>query len=224
MARLVGEPGVLGGEPPVPADHDADRDPDRARFRLFDAVSSLLVHAAADRPLCVVLDDLQWADASSLLLLGFLARQLSSSALLVIGCYRDTEIGPGHPLSALRGAVGADTEVVGLTGLDQVEVARLMAEVGGVKVGSDMSAEVFRRTAGNPFFVRELTRLMADRGTLSRLAGRPTGIPDGVRHVVEQRLARLPQACATLLAVAAVAGQEVDSTVLARSSGPPRAR
>ena len=212
VARLIGDPGELSEF----AGHV--RDPDRARFRLFDAVSSFLIRAAADRPLCVVLDDLQWADASSLRLLGFLARQLSTSSLLVIGCYRDTEIGQDHPLGALRGHVAADAELIELAGLDPSQVARLIADIGGVDVGSDLVAEVFRRTAGNPFFVREVIRLMAARGTLNQAGGRRAGIPDGVRHVVEHRLARLPQACATLLAVAAVLGQEVNSAVLARST------
>jgi tetratricopeptide (TPR) repeat protein len=191
---------------------------DRARFRLLDAVSSLLVRAAADGPLCVVLDDLQWADASSLLLLGFLARQLSGSALVIIGCYRDTEVGPGHLLRGLRAGVGLDTELVELGGLDQRAVARLITRLSSIDAGAGLVAQVYGRTAGNPFFVREVIRLMSARGALPHVEGRPAGIPDGVRQVVEHRLARLPQACARLLAAAAVAGQEVSSGVLVRST------
>ena len=212
IGRFAGEVGGVSGEFPVPA----DRDPDRARFRLFDAVSSFLVRAAADRPLCVVIDDLQWADASSLLLLGFLARQLSGSALMIIGCYRDTEVGPGHPLRALLGEVGRSRELIELPGLDRGGVARLIAQVGGADPGPDLVKQVFARTAGNPFFVREVTRLLASRGDLDRVDGR-AGVPEGVRQVVEQRLARLPQPCTDLLAVAAVAGQEVGAGVLARA-------
>jgi tetratricopeptide (TPR) repeat protein len=136
----------------------------------------------------------------------------------VIGCYRDTEIGEGHPLRALRAQVGLDTEVVELAGLDQREVGRLIAEVGGIDVGSDLLAEVFGRTAGNPFFVREVTRLLASTRALGDVSGRWAGVPDGVRQVVEQRLAHLPQACKSMLAVAAVVGQQVSAEVLARAS------
>ncbi|HEX2809461.1 MAG TPA: AAA family ATPase [Kineosporiaceae bacterium] len=191
-------------------------DPDQARFRLFDAVSSFLVRVAADRPLCVVLDDLQWADVSSLKLLGFLARRLPTSSLLVIGCYRDTEVGPGHPVRTLLGEVGRDSELVELAGLNLAEVARLIADVGGVAPRPGLVEQVLARTAGNPFFVREVTRLLASRGGLNQVDGRRAGIPDGVREVVERRLARLPQAVTSLLEVAAVAGQEVGVAVLSR--------
>jgi hypothetical protein len=66
-------------------------DAEDARFRLFDAVSAVLRACAARAPLVVVLDDLQWADESSLLLLAFLARDLRGARLLLLGAYRDVE-------------------------------------------------------------------------------------------------------------------------------------
>ena len=71
----------------------------------------------------------------------------------------------------------------------------------------------FRRTAGNPFFVSEVGRLMGSGGTLA--------IPGGVRSVVERRMARLPQACHNLLGIASVVGQEVDAALLASVSDLP---
>jgi predicted ATPase len=70
---------------------EAMLDPEDARFRLFDAVSNVLRTCAARTPLVVVLDDLQWADESSLLLLAFLARDLRGARLLLLGAYRDVE-------------------------------------------------------------------------------------------------------------------------------------
>lgn len=214
VARLADEVAELTGERPAAVGSD----PDRSRFRLFDAVSSFLVRAAADRPLCVVLDDLQWADVPSLRLLGFLAARLPASSLLVIGCYRDIEIGPGHPLRALLGEAGRGGELVELAGLDLSEVTRLITDVSGVNPGPGLAEQVYARTAGNPFFVREVTRLLASRDGLNQAGGGRAGIPDGVREVVEQRLARLPQAVTTLLSVAAVAGQQVSAAVLARAA------
>ena len=102
----------------------------RERFGLFDAVASLLAGAARVRPLLVVIDDLHWADVPSLLLLGFLAGRLVRTPMLVVGMFRDDEVGdrragtPGAP--GLRG-------VVALTGLAEADVARLIETVAGVR-------------------------------------------------------------------------------------------
>jgi predicted ATPase len=73
--------------------------PEQARFRLFDSITTFLKSSAQFQPLMLVLDDLHWADKPSLLLLQFLARQLTESHLLVVGCYRDLELSRQHPLS-----------------------------------------------------------------------------------------------------------------------------
>jgi hypothetical protein len=102
---------------------------DRARFRLFDAISTFLSSASASRPLVLVLDDLHWADEPSLLLLEFVARQLGDTSLLVIGTYRDVEVRRDHPLSRVLGELGrADrTRRVVLRGLQEADVARYVA-------------------------------------------------------------------------------------------------
>src|SRR5438128_2640377 len=84
-------------------------EPEQARFRLFDSVTTFLKTAARRRPLVLVLDDLHWADKPSLLLLQFLAREMESSRLLVIGTYRDLELGRGHPLFQALGALARET-------------------------------------------------------------------------------------------------------------------
>ena len=82
-------------------------DSEEARFRLFDSVTSLLLAAARDRPLVIVLDDLHWADEPSLLLLRFAARELASSGLLILGTYRDVELGRHHPLARVLGEISS---------------------------------------------------------------------------------------------------------------------
>ncbi len=74
-------------------------EPEAARFRLFDAITTFLKNASQTQPLMVVLDDLHWADQPSLRLLEFVARELGESRLLVVGCYRDTELSRQHPLA-----------------------------------------------------------------------------------------------------------------------------
>ena len=88
-------PTKLPGLAPLPA-----AEPAQARFRLFDSVTAFLRAASAEQPILFVLDDLHWADAGTLALLEFLARDLEGSRLLVVGTYRDVELTKGHPLAA----------------------------------------------------------------------------------------------------------------------------
>ena len=74
-------------------------EPDQARFRLFDSITTFLRNASGSRPLVIVLDDLHWADEPSLLLLKFVARNLADVGLLIVGTYRDVELGRHHPLA-----------------------------------------------------------------------------------------------------------------------------
>ena len=85
---------ILGLELPPIVDS-----PEQARFRLFDAVATFLENAAVESPIVLVLDDLHWADTSSLLMLQFVARQISDSRLLIVGCYRDVELSRQSPLT-----------------------------------------------------------------------------------------------------------------------------
>ncbi len=74
-------------------------EPEQARFRLFDSITTFLKTASQARPLVLMLEDLHWADGPSLLLLQFLARELEESRLLVVGTYRDVEVTRQHPLT-----------------------------------------------------------------------------------------------------------------------------
>ena len=113
-------------------------DPEQVRFRLFDGVTRYLLAAAADRPLLVVLDDLHWADASSLQLLAFLAGELARDRLLVVGTYRERELDPAVlPRQNRRLSVG---------GLAEAEVAELLLAVTGMVPSPSLAAAVHRRS------------------------------------------------------------------------------
>ncbi len=81
-----------------------DIEPEQARFRLFSSITNCFKKAAQSQPLMLVLDDLHWADRSSLLYLEFLSREIESSSLLVLGTYRDVEVSRRHPLSQTLGS------------------------------------------------------------------------------------------------------------------------
>jgi predicted ATPase len=182
--------------------------PDAARFRLFDALARFLARVSRHVPLVVVLDDLQWSDEPSLLALRLLAEQLRTARVLLLGTYRDAEAGP------LLRELARGARVVPLSGLDEPAIAELIERVAGRPSDPAVAHQVWLRTGGNPFFAREVTRLL----------GTAQGVPEGVRDILAQRLARLSRDCADLLGLAALAGREFAVDLLARATGEPADR
>jgi tetratricopeptide (TPR) repeat protein len=175
---------TLGPEPPQAGD----------RRRLLDAVDAVLSGLAAERPLLLVLDDLQWADPPTLALLAHVARSTRPAPLLIAGTARRT----AGTLLELR-AEGL-AEQLDLSSLAAAEVRELVAAAGGS--GAD---ELLRRSGGNAFLVGELVR--------AQQAGEE--VPGGVLESVTRRLAALGEPAGTVVALAAVLGREVDQRVLA---------
>ena len=97
---------------------------------------------------------------------GFSFRQLVSAPLLVLGAFRDEEVSGDETRRELLARARGNGDVVALTGLAAADVDRLMGAVAGVRPPAGLAGEVFRRTGGNPFFVRELTQLLVSRGGL----------------------------------------------------------
>jgi tetratricopeptide (TPR) repeat protein len=194
-----------------------------ARFRLFDAMAASLRSAAADTGLVVVLDDLHWADRASLLLLEFVARELSDSRLLLVATYRDVEVDRHHRLSGTLAELFRQpvTSCLALGGLDQGQVRRFIANVAGIDPPAALVTALHGQTEGNPYFVSELVRLLVAENRLEASGLLAGGVPEGIRHVIGRRLNRLPDAVNASLAVACVQGREFDLDVVARASGLP---
>ena len=191
------------------------------RFRTYDLAATYLRSRAAQRPLVVALDDLHWADVSSLRLLVFLARQLHDAAALVIGMYRDVEVTAGdHPARPLLAELAGQAELIRLTGLAADEVGQLIEKVCGEHPPTPLIQAVHDRTAGNPFFAQQIARLLAAQGVpLDR--AQVTGVPPAVGDVLARRLARLPGKVVDLLAVASVVGRRFPVETVAAISGVP---
>ena len=191
------------------------------RFRTYDLAATYLRSRAAQRPLVVVLDDLHWADVSSLRLLVFLARQLHDAAALVIGTYRDVEVTAGdHPARPLLAELAGQAELIRLTGLAADEVGQLIEKVCGERPQAPLIQAVHDRTAGNPFFAQQIARLLAAQGVpLDRAP--VTGVPPAVGDVLARRLARLPGKVVDLLAVASVVGRRFPIATVAAIAGVP---
>ena len=194
---------------PVPVE------PEGARFRLFDATAHFLRSAAADRPLLLVLDDLHAADAPSLLLLQFLAREIGSTRMLVLGAFRDVDPLVSGPLAETLAELVREpaTGRISLAGLDERDVAAFVDQAGIATPG--VAETLHEETEGNPLFLGELVRLLAVEGVGADL--RHT-IPDTLRDVIGRRLAHLTPECNRVLVLASVFGREFAVDLLERVS------
>jgi DNA-binding CsgD family transcriptional regulator len=203
-------------------------DPEQARFRLFDAVTTCFARAAEEQPLVIVLDNLHWADRPSLLLLEFLTREIGASRILVLGTYRDIEVSRQHPLSETLGELTRDRLMrrVQLSGLSQEDVGQFIALAAGDPPPQGLVGAVHRQTEGNPLFVTEVVRLLVQEGELSPASLRQQRshafkIPAGVREVIGRRLNRLSLSCNRLLGIASVIGREFGLEELRRVMNEP---
>lgn len=196
-------------------------DPDQARFRLFDSVTAFLRNASRRQPIVLVLDDLHWADESSLLMLQFLSRELQGMRVFVIATYRELEIESQHPLTPTLAQLSRErvSERVHMNGLVREDVGRFVQMTAGVVPPLALVQAVHRETEGNPFFVSEVVRLLVASGDMERAAADPMwtpSIPQSVREVVGRRLGRLSAECNRLLTIASIIGREFALAALAR--------
>lgn len=199
-----------------------------ARFRLFDATTGFIKRAATELPIVLVLDDLHAADTPSLLMLRFIAGEVSDAPLLILGTYRDVEVGPDHPLDAMLNDLSRQQagRVIRLGGLDESQVSRLIESSSGQAPSRRAVAAIHRGTAGNPLFVGELVRLLVTENRLEEAAGDPgarLGIPRGVHEVIQRRLETTSDDCRRILGVAAVLGRDFDLDALAEVTQRPAA-
>ena len=188
---------------------------EHARFRLFGSIADFLKNASRSRPLVLVLEDLNWADDDSLLLLEFVARELGDAHVLVIGTYRDIDLSRRHPLSRTLGELARERlfERALLRGLSHADVERFIEATCGVVPDEGLVRAVRNQTEGNPFFVNEVVRLLLEEGALTGEApGVPerwqVRIPEGVREVIGRRLDRLTGPCNEMLTVASAIGRD----------------
>ncbi|MFB9585751.1 BTAD domain-containing putative transcriptional regulator [Streptomyces goshikiensis] len=208
-------PGSGAAAAVAPLLSDAD-EPSRAagdtaagRFRMHRAVWQWLAEGARERPVCVVLDDLHWADGETLALLAGAAEPPAGTPLLVVGAFRPDEV-PGRLADTLALLARRSPTRVALPGLPEAAVAEVVRALGGPEADPATVAALAERTGGNPFYVRESARLLGSEGALVALSD----VPEGVRDVLRRRLGRLPDAVVSVLRLAAVAGRECGVEVL----------
>ncbi len=217
LGRLIPELRRRAPDLPLPV----SAEPETERYRLFEAVVGLLDEMSVHAPVMLVLDDLQWADRPTLLLLRHLARAPHPERLLILGAYRATEAtieGFGDALAELRRERLVTQLDIG--GLAEHETAELVHVSTGMMPSRSFSRALYAETEGNPFFVEEIVRHLAEAGVRADLASahelQRFGLPEGVKDVLARRLDRLDANAIEWLRVAAVIGRDVDEALLER--------
>ncbi|MGC2491301.1 ATP-binding protein, partial [Candidatus Binatus sp.] len=202
----------------------APSDLDRARFRLFDGVATMLKDAARSQPLVLIFDDLHEADQDSLEMLKFVARGMRDSHIVVIGNYRDVEVHRSQMLFEAITELLREGDQIPLAGLAETEVARMVEARAALVPSASFVGDLHRATAGNPLFVDGVVRVLMADGKLAsaeRLDLSGFRLPEGVRGAIRRRLAMLSSDAQALLSVAAVIGQEFESGLLKCVSSLP---
>jgi len=199
LPELVKRLDISGPEPAT--------DVESERHALFGAVLRLIGRLSTTRPMLIILDDLQWADRSTLRLLRQLAGDDPPKGVLALGMYRDTEVAPGSPLLETVAELKRNrpSSRIALEALDTEEIRELV----GSRVGGDVADSLRDSTGGNPFFIGQVVQHMEESGETV-----PSSVPSGVRDVIEQRVARLPEGGSELLSRATLIGQDFDLQVL----------
>ncbi|HEY2769550.1 MAG TPA: AAA family ATPase [Solirubrobacteraceae bacterium] len=215
LSRLI--PELRRRAPDLPTPVAAE--PETERYRLFEAVVGMLHEMSNTAPVLLVLDDLHWADRPTLLLLRHLARAPQPARLLILGAYRATETrhdGFAEALAELRRErLVTELEIGGLL---ESETAELVHVLTGATPSRSFSRALYAETEGNPFFVEEIVRHLAEAGVRIDVASahelQRVGLPEGVKDVIARRLSRLDAQAMEWLRVAAVVGRDVDTQLL----------
>ena len=223
IARLV--PQLRRAFPDIPA--PAELPPEQSRRVLFGAVTEMITRIARNTPSLFLLDDLQWADDGSLLLLNHLAPYIRELPVMIVATVRDFEVQPGDQLNRALDELIRNhlVERITLAGLSEPSVAEMLHALSGREPPAEVVRFFYAGTEGNPFFVEELFKHLHEQGQLLDSSGEfrrdlklgDVGVPQSLRLVVGRRLARLGDDTLKALGTAAVIGRSFTFDLLGAS-------
>jgi predicted ATPase len=184
------------------------------RQHFFEALARSIL--MVNRPLLLVIDDLQWTDHETLAWLHYLLCYNPQAPLLVAGTIRSTDVDSHHPLTALLLSLRSTDQLteIELGLLDERDTAELAAHIAGLELNSDSAAQLYQETEGHPLFVVETMRA----GSTKAVPGRATSLPPKVQAVIESRLAQLSASARRIANLAATIGRAFAFDVLAEAS------
>jgi tetratricopeptide (TPR) repeat protein len=225
VARLL--PQLRRMFPEIP--HPTETAPEQSRRMLLTAIVNVILRSARKLAAVVLLEDLHWADDSTLAALVHLARSLSGVPLMVVGTYRDNEVDPAGPLAQALDDLARlhQLDRVNLSGLSMDAVAAMIRELSGSDPSSSIVKFIYSSTDGNPFFVEEVTRHLVDRGQLKdsgvefrqELSLSDLDVPPNVRLAIGRRLTKLSNNTQRTLATAALIGRSFTFRLLEAARG-----
>lgn len=212
VARLLPDSQLASTDVSLPLKLPAEQE----RPYLFNQLREFLERLATTQPLILVLEDLHWADESTTLLLVQMARWLDEMPVVVLATYREAELGPNHPFARALETLIRERLARQLTlkSLARDGVAMMLGALSGTAPPPAIVDAVHHRTEGNPFFIEELFKHVAEEGRLFAEPGSwradadaaDLGVPERVRLVIERRLRRLNENTRSVLTLAAVIG------------------
>ena len=192
--------------------------PEHEQNRFFEAVSQLVINISRETPLLVVLDDLQWTDSSSLLLLHYLARGVQKTSLLLLGAYRSTDIDAKHPMSPVLTELNRERlpQSIQLKRMSLNDVSEMIKNIlEQDDVPADFCKLVYEKTKGNPFFAEEVVKSLKEEEVIRREENKwafkdVSGIefPETVKNVVKARFGRLDDERKNVLTLASFIGND----------------
>jgi len=203
--------------------------PESGRDRLFEAVSQFVTNISKEAPLLVILDDLQWTDQTSLLLLHYLARGVYREPLLLLGAYRDTDVDEKHPLSPVltelnRERLLQSAQLKRMSFDDTSEMIKRILEQDDVPV--EFCRLVYEKTRGNPFFAEEVIKSLKEERVIYREENKwgikdvsKIEFPKTVKSVIKARLGRLDDECQNVLTLASFIGNDFTLEALSALTG-----
>lgn len=201
-----------------------DIPPEQERRYLFNSIAEFIQRAAATRPLVVLLDDLQWADEASLLLLQHVANGLARMPVLVIGTYRDVELDAGRPFADTLSKLIRDrkAERIDLKRLSPETTTEMLSRLAGSAPPSPLVDAIYAESDGNAFFVEEVFNHLREEGRIFDEDGRwrtdvsveELEVPESIRLVLGRRIERLSDVTRKTLVSAAVLGRAFDLALL----------
>ena len=200
---------VMGEERPRP-----NGDPPRSQLGLLEELLASLDTVTAAEPVLLVLEDLHWADRSTLDLVALLAHNLGGRRVLLVGTYRGDELPPEHRLRRLVTGLlraGAATRLE-LGPLGREELETLLLTRGGAPLSPALTEAIVTRSEGNPFFAEELLAAADEDGV---------DLPHVLRELLLQRVAQLDRMTQGVLRVAAAAGRDVPYPLLRTVADAP---
>jgi len=203
--------------------------PEQEQNRLFEAVSQFITNISHETPLLVVLDDLQWTDQSSLLLLHYLARGVQKTPLLLLGAYRSTDIDSRHPLTLVLAELKRERlpQSISLKRMSLDDISEMIRQIlGQDDVPPEFCKMVYEKTRGNPFFAEEVIESLKEEEVIYREENKwkfreisAIEFPESVKNVLKTRFSRLDDECQNVLTLASFVGNDFTLEVLCAVTG-----